>query len=157
MKSEWQECVANLLHEDKEARDKECPYCGEIFTPKWVKPDANHCLGRWQVFCSQTCAKLGWEERRDDSKESRPSRSHKPPLASAAISPDKAGCEGIIHTFAELRKTLTRAYKIWTPEEEEILRSDFQQGRTIKEIAARLERKPGGIHARLIRQGLIEK
>ena len=155
MQSEWQEEIARLLHGDQEIGNKECPYCGDMFKPKWVKPDANHCLGRWQVYCSQTCAKLWWEEKRDDSEPTRTLR-HRG-LPPAANRPEKEKRKGISETITEIRKTLPRAYKNWSPEEEELLCSDFVQGQKIKDIAKRLQRNTGGIRSRLIKLGLIEK
>ena len=49
------------------------------------------------------------------------------------------------------------AYDKWTPAEETVLRVAFQQGQTIKEIAALLQRKVGGIRSRLVKLGLVEK
>lgn len=49
------------------------------------------------------------------------------------------------------------AYEKWTPAEERLLRVAFQEGQTIKEIAAILQRKAGGIRSRLVKLGLVEK
>lgn len=44
----------------------------------------------------------------------------------------------------------------WTAEEEEFVRNEYLQGRSINDIAKVVERKPGGVGARLIKLGLIE-
>lgn len=44
----------------------------------------------------------------------------------------------------------------WTAEEEEFVRNEYHQGRSIDDIAKVVERKPGGVGARLIKLGLIE-
>ena len=46
--------------------------------------------------------------------------------------------------------------KIWTLEEEETLKEEFNQGLKIGEIAAKHGRKYGGVKARLKKLGLIE-
>ena len=55
------------------------------------------------------------------------------------------------------KKLHPHAYEKWTPAEERLLRVAFQEGQTIKGIAAILQRKAGGIRSRLIKLGLIEK
>ena len=55
------------------------------------------------------------------------------------------------------KKLHPHAYEKWTPAEERLLRVAFQEGQTIKEIAAILQRKAGGIRSRLIKLGIIEK
>ncbi len=58
----------------------------------------------------------------------------------------------------KLRDIYPRAYAKWTPEEDDVLRSQFQKEQlTIEEIATRLQRRVGGIRSRLIKQVLIEK
>ena len=59
--------------------------------------------------------------------------------------------------LAIVREAYPRAYEKWTPEEDDVLRSEFQQGQTIQEIAVHLQRQIGGIRSRLVKQGLIEK
>ena len=49
------------------------------------------------------------------------------------------------------------AYDKWTPAEEAVLCLAHQQGQSIKEIAALLQRKAGGIRSRLVKLGLVEK
>ena len=44
----------------------------------------------------------------------------------------------------------------WTPEEEERLLREFDEGFSIASIAAAHARKPGGIRARLIKLGRLE-
>ena len=60
-------------------------------------------------------------------------------------------------TLEAIRTRHPRAYEKWTPEEEEVLRTEFIQGQTIAEIAQHLQRKTGCIRARLVKQGLLEK
>ena len=55
----------------------------------------------------------------------------------------------------EVRKSHPRAYKAWSPEEEQQLASLFQTGQSIQEIASILERRPSAIRSRLRRSGLI--
>lgn len=57
----------------------------------------------------------------------------------------------------QVREIHPRAYEKWTPEEEEVLRSEFQHGQSLKEISLHLKRQIGGIRSRLIKQGLLEK
>lgn len=49
-----------------------------------------------------------------------------------------------------------KAYTEWTAEDELYLESEFKNGKSIDKIAQVLQRKPGGIKARLIKLGLIE-
>ena len=51
------------------------------------------------------------------------------------------------------RQSHPRAYEIWTPEEEQQLKSMFESGRTIDEIAAELGRQPSAVTSRLSRSG----
>ncbi|HNR31302.1 MAG TPA: hypothetical protein PKI11_10470 [Candidatus Hydrogenedentes bacterium] len=60
-------------------------------------------------------------------------------------------------SLRQVRKTHPRAYEKWTVEEDDVLRSAFHEGQTIAEIAAHLQRQPGGIRSRLCKHGLIEK
>jgi hypothetical protein len=43
----------------------------------------------------------------------------------------------------------------WTDDARELVASQFQDGKTIEELASTLERSRGAIHAELIRQGLL--
>lgn len=45
--------------------------------------------------------------------------------------------------------------KRWTPEEEGRLLAAFDGGKTVKDIAAELERKPGGVRSRLVLLGRL--
>ena len=45
--------------------------------------------------------------------------------------------------------------KRWTPEEEARLAAAFDAGKCVKDIAAELERKRGGVRSRLVRLGKI--
>ncbi|WP_083964368.1 DNA helicase RecQ [Shimazuella kribbensis] len=57
--------------------------------------------------------------------------------------------------LAEIQKTHPKAYKPWTKEEEEQLRSLFDNGQSVTEIAQTLGRQTGGIRSRLEKLGLI--
>ncbi|MBI4457936.1 AAA family ATPase [Candidatus Uhrbacteria bacterium] len=56
----------------------------------------------------------------------------------------------------DVRKSHPKAYSRWSPEEEQKLVAMFKDGRAVKEIARQLDRKRGGITARLKKLGLIE-
>ena len=55
-----------------------------------------------------------------------------------------------------IRKTIPRAYEIWTSKEEEDLIREFQSGLNPYELAKKHGRGIGGIHSRLKKLGLIE-
>lgn len=55
------------------------------------------------------------------------------------------------------RLTRPKAYARWSAEEEQQLRQMFADGVPIKDIAEKLERKRGGIKARLVKIGLLEE
>jgi ATP-dependent exoDNAse (exonuclease V) alpha subunit len=57
----------------------------------------------------------------------------------------------------KIREKHKQAYKKWTPEEEVEIISAFKSGKSIKDIATEAGRQTGGIRARLIKLGLIEK
>jgi ATP-dependent exoDNAse (exonuclease V) alpha subunit len=59
--------------------------------------------------------------------------------------------------FAEIREKHKNAYRKWTPEEEIEVVSQFKNGKSIRNISALSGRQIGGIRARLIKLGLIEK
>jgi len=67
---------------------------------------------------------------------------------------DKPEAKG---NFEELRKKYPRAYEKWTPEEDDFLRKEFLQGQSIETLAQSLQRKTGGIKARLVKHGLIQE
>ena len=57
----------------------------------------------------------------------------------------------------QIREKHQNAYRKWTPEEEKEVVSQFKEGKSIKNISALSGRQVGGIRARLIKLGLIEK
>lgn len=59
--------------------------------------------------------------------------------------------------FAEIRTKHPNAYRKWMPEEEMEMVSQFKNGKSIRNISALSGRKVGGIRARLVKLGLIEK
>jgi ATP-dependent DNA helicase PIF1 len=59
--------------------------------------------------------------------------------------------------FQKMREKHPKAYARWSTEEEEELVKLFNEGKTQKEIAQIMERKLGGIRARLIKLGLLEE
>jgi len=58
-------------------------------------------------------------------------------------------------TAQTIRAEWPNAYAPWTDEEEEVLVAEHAKGKTTKELAAVLERKPGGIRSRLKKLGLV--
>ncbi len=59
--------------------------------------------------------------------------------------------------FQKMREKHPKAYARWSTEEEQELVKLFNEGKTQKEIAQIMERKLGGIRARLVKLGLIEE
>lgn len=57
----------------------------------------------------------------------------------------------------KIREKHAQAYKKWTPEEEGEVIAAFKSGKSIKEISTQTGRQTGGIRARLIKLGLIDK
>ena len=57
----------------------------------------------------------------------------------------------------KIREKHLHAYKKWTPNEEGKVIAAFKSGKSIKEISTETGRQTGGIRARLIKLGLIEK
>ena len=57
----------------------------------------------------------------------------------------------------EIRTSHQNAYRKWTEEEEKEVVANFQNKKSIKEIAVLAGRQVGGIHARLVKLGLIEE
>ena len=55
--------------------------------------------------------------------------------------------------MAFIRRVHPRAYQNWTAEEEAELKALTARGRTIRELAAALQRQPGAIRSRLHRLG----
>jgi hypothetical protein len=58
---------------------------------------------------------------------------------------------------ATMRKELPRAYLPWTEADEQLLLERWDAGDTVKLIAERLERGPGGVRSRLIKLGRIKE
>jgi hypothetical protein len=54
-----------------------------------------------------------------------------------------------VFDLEEIRKTSPRAFTPWTAEEDQQLIEDSKHGLSIPELAVKLQRKPGGIKARL--------
>lgn len=57
----------------------------------------------------------------------------------------------------EIRKSHPKAGRKWTTEEEDILKRMFENENSMKEITEAMGRRRGGIHARLVKIGLIEE
>jgi len=65
MKSIWQRDMDYLVDCNlfsTEPVTRECPYCSDTFKPRWYGSTPDQTFGRWQRFCSRTCAKLWREE-----------------------------------------------------------------------------------------------
>lgn len=43
----------------------------------------------------------------------------------------------------------------WTKDDRELVASGFKEGRSIEELAQKIQRSPGSIHGELVRQGLV--
>lgn len=54
-----------------------------------------------------------------------------------------------------IRETHPQAYRAWTADEEAELKKMFERGKQMKEMSAKLGRKPGGIRSRLKKLGLV--
>jgi hypothetical protein len=50
-----------------------------------------------------------------------------------------------------------KAGKPWSNEEDDLLLQDFDGGKSVRELAQRQQRSPGGIASRLVRLGRIEE
>lgn len=59
------------------------------------------------------------------------------------------------YSIKEIRKTYPRAYKKWTEREDEQLRSEYEDGLPIPEIAKIHQRKVGAIESRLRKLGIV--
>ena len=57
--------------------------------------------------------------------------------------------------FTVLRQKHPQAYRPWTEEEEEKLKTMFTRGKQMKEMCEKLGRQPGGIRSRLKKLGLV--
>ncbi|MGP0006185.1 MAG: hypothetical protein ACLPTB_15035 [Acidimicrobiales bacterium] len=63
---------------------------------------------------------------------------------------------GSVEWREQVRAANPQAYERWTPEEDDLLRSERARGWTVDHIAASHARRPGGIRARLEKLGLAE-
>jgi len=61
------------------------------------------------------------------------------------------------YTMAEIRKTFTRAYLPWTPEDDNKLEELFCKGKNVKELAQIFGRNEGAINSRIMKLELREK
>ena len=57
--------------------------------------------------------------------------------------------------ITRIKEAHPRAYEPWSTEEEDSLRSLYQQGVSQRDIAARLHRQPGAIASRMAKLGLV--
>jgi len=60
--------------------------------------------------------------------------------------------EDYFEVMAKIKEESPHAYNPWTEEEEQQLTNLYNEGKQIKEIAATLQRQPGGIKSRLKKQ-----
>lgn len=56
--------------------------------------------------------------------------------------------------LADIRRRYPNAYKAWSPENDEGLRTGFEKGKAIRELAREFGRNPGAIRSRLCNLGL---
>jgi hypothetical protein len=56
-----------------------------------------------------------------------------------------------------IRANFPNAYRLWSPEEEILLKDAFYDGKPIDEISRLLQRQPGGIRSRIRKLGLAAK
>ena len=61
------------------------------------------------------------------------------------------------YNIEEIRKKYPKAYMKWTKEEDDLLRNEFLQGKTIDELAKIFQRKPSAIRSRLQKLGLLRE
>lgn len=59
--------------------------------------------------------------------------------------------------IAKIREEYPNAFHAWTKEDEMLLTSLFNEGKSIEELSVALQRQAGGIKARLEKLGLAEK
>ena len=62
-----------------------------------------------------------------------------------------------VESLTEIREVHPRAYEKWTPEEVDELTRMLGSGRTVDEIAARLQRQPSAVRSRMLRLNLMEQ
>ncbi len=60
------------------------------------------------------------------------------------------------YSVAKIRERYARAYQKWTDDDEAVLRSEFLQGRTTKQLSDLLQRQPSSIRSHLRKIGLVE-
>jgi len=60
------------------------------------------------------------------------------------------------YSVEEIRRKYPNAYAKWTDEEERRLRTEYNRGKVINELARTFGRKPGAIRSRLLRLGLLD-
>jgi hypothetical protein len=71
--------------------------------------------------------------------------------------PDLKPRVGTLQWREEIQDRHRNAYQAWTAAEEAALAEEFQNGRTVAQMAESHERRPGGITARLVRLGLVQR
>lgn len=64
---------------------------------------------------------------------------------------------GTLEWRKEVQDRHPHAYQAWTPEEDAQLTEEYRHGLTVAQMADRHQRRPGGITARLVRLGLVER
>ena len=60
------------------------------------------------------------------------------------------------HSIDEIRREHPKAYEKWTVDDDNNLRQMYREGRDIAGLAAKFQRKPGAIRARLTKLGLLQ-
>ena len=63
----------------------------------------------------------------------------------------------MLHPILHARVKYPNAYKPWSPEEENLLRDVFGDGKSIEEISRQLQRQPSGIRSRVRKLGLVSQ
>lgn len=76
-------------------------------------------------------------------------------IVSLRVSEKKEG-NRVAMPFEEIRATHPNAFRRWQSVDDEKLRNDFNKGVSEDELATSFGRKRGGIHARLVKLGLVE-
>ncbi len=77
-------------------------------------------------------------------------------LDAAAPKPARSTPTADKGAFAEIRKHYPNAYKPWTPEQDETLRTAFTKGQPIGKLARDFARNEGAIRSRLQKLGLLD-
>ena len=68
--------------------------------------------------------------------------------------PEKSRQEN--RSLEKIRQQYPRAYEKWVEEEDTYLKSKYNEGLNVQELAAILQRKQGAIRSRLLKLGLME-